>query len=305
MSLDGDGNLSRQTCPALGKLSMNKPNALVFSLTTILGMTMTTAKSAPTPGKVLIVLSSKNSLTLKNGATHPTGFYMNELGVPLQALIKAGFKPVFSNPQGNQPTMDANSDKPSLFANEEEYKAVKALLGNSADLKHPQPLSKVAAGDLNQYSAIFIPGGHAPMEDLWKQPALGKILRHFHEKNQPTALICHGPIALLSVLSNPEAVVNSIEQKKSVPANTNWFYSGYKMTVFSDAEEAPNEPGKLGGFMKFYPEDALKAAGAQVSVAPPRKSNVVHDRELITGQNPSSDKELAATLLKALEARHK
>jgi putative intracellular protease/amidase len=279
---------------------MNKRMALVTLIALGVMASITIVQSKPAPGKVLVVLSSTNTLTLKDGAKHPTGFYMNELGVPLKALIDAGFTPVFCDPDGNEPTMDAGSDKPLFFANEEEHQAVKSLLHSSSALKHPQTLAKIAAGDLDQYRGIFIPGGHAPMEDLWKDAALGKILRHFHDKKQPTALICHGPIALLSALDSPEALVSSLETKTAGKSKGHWLYSGYKMTVFSDAEEKPNEPGKLGGFMKFYPEDALKAAGGELTVAAPRQSNVVQDRELITGQNPFSDKKLAATLLKAL-----
>src|SRR5476651_46309 len=78
--------------------------------------------------KVLIVLSSTHTLTLKDGAKHPTGFYMNELGVPLKSLVDAGYEQVFCNPEGNEPVMDAGSDNKALFASEEEYEAVKTLL---------------------------------------------------------------------------------------------------------------------------------------------------------------------------------
>ncbi len=283
---------------------MNKLFSVIF-LFVVLMVFIWTLPSKAAVKKILIVLSSGDTLTLKDGKTHTTGFYMNELGVPLKALIDGGFTPVFSNPRGNKPTMDTTSDKPTLFANEDEYKAVKALLTDSSDLAHPVQLSKIVEGDLNQYSAIFIPGGHAPMIDLWKDPALGKILHHFHEKKKPTALICHGPIALLSTLKSPETLASAVELKKPPEAKTDWLYSGYSMTVFSDNEEKPNEPEKIGGYMKFYPEDALKAAGGKVIVAPPRQSHVIQDRELITGQNPASDKELAAILLKSLNKSQK
>lgn len=282
-----------------------------------LGLSTLEAQSkAPTAfqGKVLVVLSSAKALTLKDGVQHATGFYMNELGVPLQALIKAGFEPVYVNPQGNQPTMDVGSDKPALFANIAEYNAVKELL-KDPKLAHPQKLSAIAAGDLDQYVGIFVPGGHAPMEDLWKDASLGKILRHFHSKNQPTALICHGPVALLSTLNKPAELGKGLEAshsasdkdtkktaaEKPVTSKELWTYQGYRMTVFSDAEEKPNEPTALGGYMKFYPEDALRAAGGKLQIAPAKKSKVVQDRELITGQNPFSDKELATAFLKALK----
>lgn len=276
-------------------------NAFALALISTVLTFSSAAPSLAATKKVLIVLSSEKSLTLKDGKTYATGFYMNELGVPLKALVDHGYEPVFSNPKGNTASMDVHSDKPALFADEKEYKAVKELLQKSAPLAHPIPLAKISDKDLGEFSAIFIPGGHPPMQDLWKDPSLGKILHHFHDKKKPTALICHGPISLLSTLKNPSAVASSVELKKTPPANTDWLYSGYEMTVFSDAEEKPNEPGKLGGYMKFYPEDALRAAGGKLKIGPAYKSNVVQDRELITGQNPASDKELADHLLKALQ----
>ena len=72
-------------------------------------------------------------------------------------------------------------------------------------------------------------------------------------------------------------------------------------TVFSNKEEAFAENEYFKGHLKFYAADALAVAGGIVInndglfVA-----NVVRDRELITGQNPPSDREIAETLLRAL-----
>jgi putative intracellular protease/amidase len=45
-------------------------------------------------------------------------------------------------------------------------------------------------------SMQYVPGGHAPMQDLLADPALGRLLRAFHAEGKTTALVCHGPIAL-------------------------------------------------------------------------------------------------------------
>jgi putative intracellular protease/amidase len=259
-------------------------------------------------GKVLVVVSSTNSLTLKDGKKHPTGFFLNELGVPTKVIVDAGFEPVFCNPLGNTPAMDTISDKPKYFGTDDkEYQAIKSFVEGLNQLQHPLKLADVAKGDLSQYAGLFVPGGHAPMEDLWKDPSLGKILRYLHEKHKPTALICHGPVALMSALDDPQNVVASIDSKDAGKADkkNRWPYAGYRMTVFSTAEEKPNEGEKatLGGFMIFYPEAGLKAAGGDVSVSPPGKSHVVVDRELITGQNPFSDRALAATLIQAISRK--
>lgn len=54
--------------------------------------------------------------------------------------------------------------------------------------------------------------------------------------------------------------------------------------------------------MPFHVEQALQIAGGKMRVDGMYGSHVVHDRELITGQNPASDLELAKELDKSLQA---
>ncbi len=48
------------------------------------------------------------------------------------------------------------------------------------------------SASLEQFGAIFIPGGYAPMLNLWNDASPGKILRLFHEKEQLTVTLCRG-----------------------------------------------------------------------------------------------------------------
>jgi putative intracellular protease/amidase len=83
-----------------------------------------------------------------------------------------------------------------------------------------------------------------------------------------------------------------------------WQYAGYRMTVFSNDEERYAEEHYLGGGrVPFYPNDALKIAGGDVSISDKGifQPFVVEDRELITGQNPPSDHEMAKYLVRALD----
>ena len=60
-----------------------------------------------------------------------------------------------------------------------------------------------------------------------------------------------------------------------------WIYSGYKMTIFSTAEEQQREPLEIGGKVLFYPDFALRTAGGDVSVVRAFGAGfVVQDREL-------------------------
>ncbi len=76
------------------------------------------------------------------------------------------------------------------------------------------------------------------------------------------------------------------------------------MTIFSTAEEQQREPLEIGGKVLFYPDFALRTAGADVSVLAPWKSYVLQDREVISGQNPFSDEALLKLLLPALNEKN-
>ena len=141
---------------------------------------------------------------------------------------------------------------------------------------------------------------HAPMQDLLKSPALGRLLADFHQRSKTTALVCHGPIALLSTLPDAAGFVAKLEAG-AMPAMPKWIYSGYQMTVISNQEEAQAKPLLGGGEMKFYPQTALQRAGARFSSnTTPWTGHVVVDRELITGQNPASALEVGQRLVERL-----
>jgi putative intracellular protease/amidase len=157
---------------------------------------------------------------------------------------------------------------------------------------------------LDHYAAVFVPGGQAPVVDLMQDPELGEILRHFHARKKPTAFLCHGPIAAVAAMPNARqfrAALIAGDRVKASELAKGWQYVGYKMTVFSATEEKVIEDNILHAKLYFNMPDALRTAGADVSTTPVDfEPFVVEDRELITGQNPRSDKSIAARLLQAL-----
>src|SRR6201992_2174116 len=78
-----------------------------------------TAASAASKGKVLIVMSGAHLLEMPDHKVYATGYYLNELATPLDALIKAGYTPVFASPNGDAPTMDASSNNKMFFAGDD------------------------------------------------------------------------------------------------------------------------------------------------------------------------------------------
>lgn len=256
-------------------------------------------------GRILVVASSVNAITLKDGRKSPTGYFLNELAVPAQAFIKAGYEVVVATPDGNAPAVDAISLTPALFHGDDAAftQALKFALSNPSIQKPRRLGALVAAGKLRDFAAIYVPGGRAPMVDLMEDAALGKALLEFHRRGKVTAMLCHAPVAFASTVSNPRAFRRAIVAGDTARARSlaaGWPYAGYRMTLLSTAEEVPKEQA-LAGRMPFYIEDAVRIAGAIVRVGPPATPLVVVDREVITGQNPASDQELSDAVLKALE----
>ena len=260
-----------------------------------------------TKGKVLVLVSSGHGLPLKDGKVYAgAGYYLNELTVPVRALMKEGYEITFANPKGNTPQLDVNSAVADFFGGDEaKLQDYLKFRDSLTGLKNPTRISDVIASGLDQYDAVFVPGGHGPMMDLLDDPDAGTVMRHFHETSKPTAVLCHGPISLLSALPNSKEVVAALAAGDAAGAHAKaqgWIYSGYKMTIFSTAEEQQREPLEIGGKVLFYPDFALRTAGGDVSVLAPWKSYVLQDRELISGQNPFSDQALLKLLLPALDA---
>lgn len=120
---------------------------------------------------------------------------------------------------------------------------------------------------------MFIPGGHAPLANLGDNSELGRILRHFHDQKKPTAIICHGPYALLST---------------KFSGDKQFQYKGYKITSWSDAEEKFMETVVLRGEVEKV-ESALREEGADMVVCVGTAlGSITVDCEVISGANPIS-----------------
>jgi putative intracellular protease/amidase len=234
-------------------------------------------------GRVLIVLSGADKVTLTNGKFYKTGFWLNELADPLKRFLDTGMDVDFTSPGGHKPSIDPNSLKMTTGGKrDEDLKLVKSM----KQLWSPVPLAEWQLARLEDYTAIFIPGGHAPMADLWNDPDLGGILSHFHKNNKPTIAICHGPAAFLSALEPDGCLI----------------YKGYQMTCYSNLEEQlMDHMGVVPGPVPFYVADELRNHGVTVrnrllSFMP----HVVRDREVITGQDPFAADKLGQEAVKMI-----
>lgn len=237
--------------------------------------------------KILIVMSAVNFVQTKEGTKHPTGYFLSELAEPASALLEAGYSLTVATPNGVEPTMDKVSDSAQWFSSEHEYRAAKSVASKVLSQK-PVSLEDLDEKALSEFSGIFFPGGHAPLEDLSKSADVARVVAFFHSSGRVAGFICHGPAALLAFRNSKELFP----------------YKGFKMTSFSTAEERQEEDaGHLDGHMPFYLDEELAKLGAKVEVKAPWSSHAVRDRNLVTGQNPQSGKEFTRLFLEALSEK--
>jgi putative intracellular protease/amidase len=256
-------------------------------------------------GKILVVGSSAHSFVLKDGQSQPTGYYFNELAIPSQALVEAGYEIFLVTPNGSPPVVDEHSLVADHFGGSQElFQKARDFVATNPGLRNPRKISSAIEEGLDNYIGVFLPGGHPPMIDLMEDADFGAVLRHFHTTSKPTALLCHAPIAVTAAMADAKRFRKALVDDDEASAKTaaaGWQYAGYRMTVFSNEEEKWAEENILHAQVPFYVVDALKTAGARLELKGRFQVNVVEDRELITGQNPPSAHAIAELFVKALD----
>ncbi|GAA2442232.1 type 1 glutamine amidotransferase domain-containing protein [Streptomyces glaucus] len=228
--------------------------------------------------KILFVVTGVDHWTLADGSRHATGFWAEEAVAPYEAFKAAGHEVVVATPGGVVPTVDRASLAAEANGGRENADRIAAALESFTELRAPVSLADVR---LEDYDAVFYPGGHGPMEDLAVDADSGRLLVRALESGIPLGVVCHGPAALLAAVR--EDGRNAFE--------------GYEVAAFTNAEEIQ---GGLADRAKWLLQDRLTDAGVRVRAGEPWAPNVVVDRTLVTGQNPASSAPLAEELLKML-----
>ena len=256
-------------------------------------------------GRVLVIGSNATEIEVRGGKG-PTGQYLNETVVPIWAIQNAGYEVVLATPTGIKPHIDEASRGAQHFGGDAAmFHRAELFFASDPSVNQVRTLRSVIDEGLARYVGVFVPGGQAPVVDLMQDAEVGEILRHFHVHQKPTALLCHGPIAVIAALPTARefrAALVAGDTAEAAELAKGWQYGGYKMTIFSNSEETWVEHDILHAEMYFHVVDALKIAGGDVWINQVDfEPHVIEDRELITGQNPRSDHLLGASLVRALE----
>lgn len=237
---------------------------------------------APAKGKVLMVASSP-SVSKQTG--WPIGFWAAELTHPLRVFQEAGYEVVLASTEGGKIEMDAYSnptDASGYSSHDVITLGYMQLPWFNEMLANTQKMTDV---NPNDYDAIFLVGGQAPMYTFKGNKDLEKLFVKFYEAGKPSAAVCHSTTLLL-------------EAKKS---NGELLVKGKTWTGFADSEEdfADNAVG-----MKIQPyrieTEARKLQGTTFKVADAFSSYAIADGYLITGQQQNSGEAAAKLVVELL-----
>ncbi len=223
--------------------------------------------------KILIVLTSHDRL---GDTGKKTGFWLEELAAPYYVFKDAGATLTLASPAGGQPPIDPTSA--AADAQSDDTRRFNADADAQAQLAHTVKLDAVRIED---FDAVFYPGGHGPLWDLAESTASRAIIERAIAAGKPVAAVCHAP-----------AVLRHVQGLDGRP-----LVQGKAVTGFTNSEEAASG---LTDVVPFLVEDMLKQNGGTYSKTEDWGVHVVRDGLLITGQNPASSGPAAQKLLEAL-----
>ncbi|HEX4723630.1 MAG TPA: type 1 glutamine amidotransferase domain-containing protein, partial [Pseudonocardiaceae bacterium] len=169
--------------------------------------------------RVLFAVTGSRHWTLKDGTRHPCGYWPEELAVPHQVFTQEGVDVTIATPGAVAPVPDEAGFTPEMNGGSPEPgQRFRGYLADiDGELLDPADLDTVG---VQAYDAVFVPGGHGPMEDLAASERFGRLIAEFADLGKPVAAVCHGPAALL-------------------PAQVDgrWLFAGRRVTGFTNAEE--------------------------------------------------------------------
>ena len=233
------------------------------------------------PKKVLIVVANPTTATTVGW---PVGFWGAELTHPYYELTERGVEVTIASPAGGTVQMDTLSDPRDASKWSSEDLVTMGFVNTPELMALLEDTPKLVDLDLDEYDAIMVAGGLAPMFSFRDNVQLHDALRRFFESERPTCLYCHGTAALVDLkLSDGSYLV-----------------SGKTVTGFSNAEEDYSDGFVGQRVMPFRVEDTLKERGANYVQGGLFKAFVVRDGRLITGQQQYSGRKVAQALIEAL-----
>ena len=221
--------------------------------------------------KILMILTSHSDL---GDTGHKTGFWLEEFTAPYYAFVDAGADVTLASPKGGQPPIDPNSEA-------DETESTERFEGDSETKAELASTKKLSDINVEDYDAVFFPGGHGPLWDLAEDPTCIQLIEKAVAQDKVIGAVCHAP-----------AVFRHVKGTDGKP-----LVHDREVTCFTNTEE---DTVQLTKVVPFLVEDMLVENGAHYRCGDDWESFVVGDGKLITGQNPQSSEDTATAVLNRL-----
>ena len=241
------------------------------------------------PKRVAIVIANP---AVSTTTQWPVGFWWSELTHPYYVLTEAGCEVEIFSPEGGRCEADAMSDPRDASGYSASDLISMGFIATPRLAALVENTRSVAEMDVNEFDAIIVAGGQAPMFTFDKATTLHAKFAAFHEAGKITAALCHGTAILrYAKLGNGEHLVK-----------------GRTVTGFANVEEdfADHAVWSMGllprdqHVMPWRIEDELKSLGANYIQAGLWRGFAVRDGNLITGQQNFSGEETARAVIEAM-----
>lgn len=231
---------------------------------------------AEAQNKILFVTSNQD---FYGNTKIPAANHFEEIIVPYDAFIKAGYTVDFVSPKGGA--------IPIGYINTSDSVQKKYLYDSwfMDKLEHTMQPNEIIA---DNYSAIFYGGGGAAMYGVAEDAGIQKIARSIYNRNGVVSSICHGTAGIAYLKD---------EKGKSL-------YAGRKITGYPDEFE-----NKQAAYYKAFPfamdNEIKKNDGKFVYSDKGGDAYYIVDGRFVTGQDPSSASKVANEVLVILRTNFK
>ncbi len=202
-----------------------------------------------------------------------TGNLLTEVAHPYELFKKEGYDIDVYSVKGGEAPID--------MVELEDPINIEFLKGDGPKkMKNSAPIEEVS---VDQYDAVFVPGGLGPVVDMPENQTVQNILAAMYEKGKVVSAVCHGPVSLVNVKLK----------------DGSYLVDGKKVTGFSITEEFEYAREDV----PYELEDALRKRGADYSCITPWQPYSITDGRLVTGQNPASATGVAQRVITILETK--
>ena len=216
----------------------------------------------------------------------PVSFWASELTHPYLEFAGARYDVTVASPAGGKVEWDAISDPRDESRWSVDDLITMGFAHTPELMRYLEDTPRLEELEFEDYDAIVIAGGMAPMLSFRDDATIKHAVRLFYESEKPTAALCHGVSALIDVrLSDGSRLIE-----------------GRTITGFANVEEDFGRQA-MGIDHDLWPwriEDAAKSAGANYIQGGLFHAFAVRDGQLITGQQQYSGAAVARIVIECL-----